>query len=261
LGAVASLPFTLPNGKRVDLSADLNALLTTAVTETQVLAPTLETSPGPCHTWLELRSAISTLELSVARLGIRFGYSLASGETGVVTGVSGSAQVDIGVLAMDFALYQCNSGGCSAVAATSADHRTAGAELSVEVDFGQISTGPSLVLNTALGKVIRKVMQKGLRSLTASPAIHRLGWSARVREFDPDSGTLIFDSGAQDRLAAGQLFEVYAVTPAVGICDVFKAVAQVKTVRVDALSSVAEVERILDPRGIKEGDLVTVQVR
>src|SRR4051794_33998589 len=58
LGAVGTMPFTLPNGSKVDLTADLNTLLTTAVAGTQVYFPTDGVAAAdPCGTHLEVSAA------------------------------------------------------------------------------------------------------------------------------------------------------------------------------------------------------------
>ena len=259
IAAVGTLPFTLPNGSRVDLTTDLAAMINTSTTNTNVLAPTTGSQPDQCNSWVELRTAVSTLDLNVAQIGLKFGYSMAQGETTVVTGANGNVKVNIGLIAMDFAVYQCTNQGCTSVAATTANHTTTGTEVSLEIDFGQITTGPSLVNNTPLGNIIRKIMDKGMSQLAASPAVNRLGWRSKVREFDPNSGALVFDQGAQSRIALDQGFEVYAVTPSTGICDVYKAVAYAHTTQVNTISSTAQVDQMLDSRGIKEGDIVMIR--
>lgn len=258
LRGVGTKPFQLPNGARVDLAADLEVLLNTAVTSTTAFAPTDAGAGSPCDTHLEIRAAVSTLQLQVAELGITFGYT-PSGETDGLTGVTGSATVKIGTIAMDFSVWECVGGKCSSVAATTASHLTAGVNLSATLNFSEITTGPSLIFNTPLGDALRSIMVDGMKRLGTSSRLNELTWTARVREFVPETGSLIFDAGAKSRLTPHQTFVVYAVTPSVGICDVFKAVAYIHTVRVDTVSSVAVVDQILDSRGIEPGDLVMVR--
>lgn len=260
LAPVATLPFGLPNGNRVNLSADLSAMMGTSTVQTGIFAPTTGATQSECQSWIEIRPAVSTLDLNVAQIGLKFGYSLAQGETGVVSGVSGNVRVNIGTLAMDIAVYQCSQqGGCHMIDSTTATHHTAGTEVSLEVDFGQITTGPSLIHNTPLGRIIRKVMDKGMAQLAASKEIHRLEWRAKVRDFDPETGMVTFDQGAQSKIATGQAFEVYGVTPSEGICDVFTVVANIRTTRVNTVSSEAQTDVARSPRGIKVGDVVMIR--
>src|SRR5262245_49899769 len=72
LKPVGTRPFQLPNGSRVDLSADLEVLLNTAVTATTAFSPSEPGGTGdPCGTRIEVRAAVSTFELNVAQLGIK----------------------------------------------------------------------------------------------------------------------------------------------------------------------------------------------
>ncbi|MCC7440521.1 MAG: hypothetical protein IT285_02745 [Bdellovibrionales bacterium] len=259
LGTVGTRPFQLPNGSRVDLAADLETLLLTAVASTPSLAPAEASSDDPCERRMEVRAAISTLDLNVAELGVRFGYT-PSGETSTVTSVQGSLGVKIGTLAMDFSLWECERGRCTAVGASTATQATAGVELAFEIAFGEITTGPALLFNTPLGETVRKIMQKGMERLAASARIHELPWQAVVRAVNSEDGTFIFDSGARHRLKSGQTFTIYAVEDGGTSCDVFRALAHVHTVQVDTVSSVATVDRTLGSRSPRVGDLVMVRL-
>ncbi|MBL7716526.1 MAG: hypothetical protein JNL01_13760 [Bdellovibrionales bacterium] len=262
LKPVATLPFTLPGGNRIDLSNDLNQYLETAVTETGFFAPFSRAQGfdvGSCDEWIEIRAALSTVELNLTQIGVRVGYSLAQGETSVVQSVSGSVKATLGLLGMDFGVYQCNRSGCMAIARTSKDQRTYSGELSFDIDFGQISTGPSLVINTPFGKVLRAAMKAGTEALAQSAESARLGWSATVREWNAEQGTLIFDQGLQAKLNEGEKFEVYAKREDTdSSCSVFKAVALVRASRVFRVSTEAQVDQILDSRGIQVGDRVMI---
>ena len=257
LGAVGTKPFQLPNGSRIDLSADLATMLSTSVTSNSHFQPSDSGAGGPCDTRIEIRAAVSTLELNVAELGLTFGYQ-PSGANTTVTNLTGKADVKIGTIAMDFGVWQCMGGQCSEVAATTASHLTAGVNLSLQMDFGVISTGPALVFNTPLGPILRAIMNQGIADLARSSRLAKLAWRASVREFVPEAGALLFDAGTEQGLGKDQAFEVYATTPSIGACDVFKTIAYVHSTRVDTKATAALVDQTFDPRGIKPGDIVLI---
>lgn len=258
LGTVGTIPFTLPNGSKVDLTADLATLFNTAVTGTQVYFPTdAATATDPCGTHLEVSAAVSTLELNAVQIGVTFGYT-PSGTSSVVTGATGSVNVNIGTIAMDFSVRQCTNGGCTTIGAVSSDAVTAGVSTSFTIDLGTVTTGPSLVYNTDLGKIITGIMNDGAKKLVAAANPSLLSWSATVREVTAGS-SIIFDAGTQALLLPNQTFAVYAVTPATGVCSVYQAMANVHTTQVEPLSSTAQIDTTLDPRGVQVGDLVVIR--
>jgi hypothetical protein len=261
LKPVATKAFNLPNGSRVDLAADLEAILTTAVANSVSFSPADPIGPGGdgCGTYLEVRAAVTTLELNAFELGLNFGYT-PSGETRTGSGVTGKTNVRIGTIAMDFSVWQCSGGRCAAVGAATSSALSAGVNLSLNIDFGSVKTGPDLVYNTPLGNALRSIMNDGMKSLSKIPRLSELSWYAKVREVSAESGMLIFDAGTQSRIAAGQSFVIYAASASSGACDVYKAVANVRTVRVEAISSVAQIDESLDSRGVREGDIVMVRV-
>ncbi len=162
---------------------------------------------------------------------------------------------------MDFSVWECNSNGCAAKAAATANHTIAGVNLNLTIDFGAIRTGPALIFNTELGTVLRKIMEAGLFQLSLSPHLNNLSWNARVQGYDQALGLLTFDAGAQSRIRANQTFEVYSPTDAssTGVCNVFQRVANIHTTSVDTASSVAIVDAVLDSRGIQIGDVVMIR--
>lgn len=261
LKSVGTKAFNLPNGSRVDLSADLDTMLQTAVAGTGVYSPTDPASGtlDPCSTHLEIRAAVTTFQLNVFELGVSFGYTPA-GETGTSTGVTGKSDVRIGTVGMDFSVYKCTGTDCSLVSASNASALTAGASLSVSIDFSTIKTGPDLVYNTKLGDILRSIMNDGAKRLANADSLGALTWNARVREYLPATGTLIFDAGADAHLKNGQTFVVYAaVPPTSGKCTPFSPVAYAHTIQVDTISSTAIVDKVLSSRGIQDGDLVLVR--
>jgi hypothetical protein len=257
---VTTKAFALPNGKTVDLSADLDLMLATATVGTNVFSPT-DPSDGaadPCATHLEIRAGVSSLVLNAFELGISFGYS-PTGDTGTVTGVTGKTNVRVGKIAMDFHVYECTRGSCSSVAASTASAATAGVELTFEIDFSSVTVGPDLVYNTPLGKILRGIMDDGMKKLAKSNDMSKVSWKARVREFIPASGTLIFDAGHQSGILPNQTFMVYAATPATSACEVFKPMAHIHTTQIEPVSSSAVVDQMLDSRGIQDGDIVMIR--
>ncbi len=264
LTSVGTKSFQLPNMHEVDLSLDLKSILAAEVTGTQnipnanglsVMDPT---DTLPCGSRLELRASVSTLELEVSKFGIKFGYSGAGSEI-IGNKIEGSAEVTIGTVSMDFLLYECSNGQCSTRAAATVDQSLLQGDIKFMVNFGEISLGPEFLWKTPMGQAIRKMMAEGLRKLALSPQLNKVAWHAKVREFVPETGIVLFDAGSNLNIASNQTFVVYAVEPAVGICDVFKAVAYIRTSKVDPLSSVALVDSFQDARGIHPGDIVVVR--
>lgn len=263
LKPVKTQPFTLPNGATIDMTADLNAILQTVVTETPTLAPAdPATSLDPCAVHLEVRSNVSTVELNVTEFGLKFGYT-PTGSIGVVSGANGELNVKIGVIAMDFSIWECtgSEGGCVSVAASTASKKTSKTEAGIRVDFGTIGTGASFVTQTAFGALFRDLMRTGMTSIASSARLHELSWMAIVRDFDPSTGEILFDRGASDRIKVGQDFVVYEPAESSGRCGVFRPLAYVKTERVDTESTLAHVTQTLDSRRIEVGDLVLVRMK
>ncbi len=263
LKPVGTKAFNMPNGSRVDLTADLDAIFITAVANSTGFSPTDASGDpnggnDPCGTHLEVRGAITTLELNAFEAGINFGYT-PSGETATSDSLKVKSNVRVGTIAMDFSVWQCTAGVCSAVGAATSSALTAGVSLSLQIDFGSVNTSPDLVYNTPLGGILRGIMNDGLKSLSNVPRLSELTWTARVRESIPETGILIFDAGAQSRIGTNQAFTVYAPTASSGICGVFKEMARVHTTQVGTVSSTAIIDEALDNRGVQEGDVVMVR--
>jgi hypothetical protein len=260
LQQIQTKAFQLPNGSTTNLSADLQSILNTAVTSTTAFSPTDPFAADPCNTHLEIRSAVTSFDLDIAEVGISIGYS-PDGQMGPVTGINGSVNAKIGNIAMDFSVWECDDSKCSSVAATTANHVTAGVNLSLMIDFAMVKTGPQLIYNTSIADALRKIMMKGMFDLSASARLNALSWKSRVREYIPNVGVLIFDAGFQSRLAPNQAFVVYAATDAsvTGACHVFKPMAYIHTTSVDTVSSAAVVDQVLDSRGVQDGDVVMIR--
>lgn len=259
LQPVQTKPFRLPNGVTVDLQQELNAIFNTAVTETSVFSPFEPGSDGsPCDNWIEIRAAVSTFQMDVTKLGIRFGYTPAGSS---VPGQTAEGQVDVsfGTVAMEFSVWEHTPEGFQAVVAKSASSTTTDITGSFKLNFGTIQTGADFAHHPAVQNAIRKIMNAGLDQASKSARLSELTWKATVREVIPEAGTLIFDKGIDTRVSLNQHFVVYAVTDATGVCNVFKPVAEVSASRVDPISTQAVIVQQFDPRGIQVGDVIMLK--
>jgi hypothetical protein len=259
LRPVGTLPFKLPNGTPVDIGADLDILFRTTVAESGVFQP-LEKgeTEDPCDTYIEMRANLSTMEFNVYQAGISFGYS-PEGAIGGIGNVDGSVNVDVGVITMDFSLWECTQRECFAVAASHADHHSAKVTLKFTIDLKGIKISPDFVYNTEVGKMLRAIMKDGIKTIAASSHLNELNWQATVREVSPEIGMVIFDAGSQRGIKLNQGFVVYAAHPETGACNVYRALGYVKTTRVDTVSSVALLDTALDRQEIQVGDVVMIR--
>ncbi len=261
LQPIGTKAFQLPNGATVNLTADLQSILNTAVASSSAFTPTDPGQVDPCDMHLEIRSAVTNFELEVANIGLSFGYT-PSGSIPVLTnpGVNAKMNVRVGTIAMDFSIWSCVGTRCSAIGAANATHLTSGVSLGIDIDFGVIKTGPSFVYNTPMGDILRTIMNDGMKKLSSSNRVNELPWQASVKEFIPSVGALIFDAGRQDRLALNQAFEIYAPVDATssGVCNVYEVVAYAHTLSVDSVSSTALIDRTLSSRGVRAGDVVMI---
>ncbi len=258
LRPVVTKAFQLPNGAQVNLSADLDTVFSTAVTAALSFAPTDPSDSDLCDTHIELRAAVSTLELNAFEAGVTFGYT-PTGATNTVSNITGKTTVKVGTIAMDFSVWECVGQKCTAAAAVPASHLTAGVDVKLDIDFNSVTTSTSLIYNTPLGGILRAIMVDGMNRLSANPHISELNWKASVKESTPEAGMFTFDAGTNSRILPNQSFVVYAVTPTTGVCNVYHAVGYAHTTQVDPVSSVAFVDQILDARGVQPGDVVMVR--
>jgi hypothetical protein len=189
-----------------------------------------------------------------------FGFT-PSGSIGGLTGLTGKADVQIGLIGMDFGLYDCTGSQCTGVAASTATQVTAGVNMSATLDFGTITTGPSLIFNTPLAAVFRSIMNNGISQFSGSPRLSELPWQASVKEFDASIGTLVMDAGLNSRISPNQTFEVYVPvdTTSAGNCIPYQVVAYIHTITVDTVSSQAIVDQSFGTRGVQAGDVVMIR--
>ena len=260
LPQIATKPFQLPNGVPADLTFDMQTILNTSVTSSLLLSPTDPGGKDPCNAHLELRSAVTTFQLDVFEAGVSFGFS-PTGPVNTISSITGVAKVKVGLIAMDFSLWQCKDGLCSSIAAATSNHLVAGSEIIFDVDFDTIKVGAELIFNPVLSSTIRKIMNDAMKQLASSSRIPDLPWTAKVRSHNSMTGILIFDEGTQSRLLPNQTFVVYAPTDNTpqGVCDVFQTVAYIHTSSVYPVSSEALVDQVLDPRGVHKGDVVMIR--
>jgi hypothetical protein len=260
LKPVGTRPFQLPNGSRVDLTADLDTILSSSVTQQTRFLPLEAGEDNPdCSTRIELRANVSTFEMNVADIGLSFGWTPTGEIGGTVTNVTGKTNVKIGTISMDFGAWQCTGSRCVELAAATATHATAGVNLNVTVNFSEATTAADFIWNSALGDALRAIMEDGLKKLEKNARVSKLTWYATVKEFNEKEGSLIFDAGTSSSLAPGDAFEVYARTPSLSACDVYKTVAQAHALRVDTRSTLGVVDSFLDERGIEAGDIVMIR--
>lgn len=271
LRPIVSRPFPLPSGAQVDLSREMSVMLNSVVTQSGSLAPLDATSSAPdggsldelndpCGTRIELRSAVTALEMNLTEVGVTIGFNPTAGaHTGGLTNLQGAYNAKISLLSMDFSLWQCHGSRCVSIAAGTADQNAVDQNLKLQLDFSQITTGIGLISHPSFSKILRSILTKGISGIASSPRLQELAWQARVREYNPDTGTVLFDQGLQARLKVGDAFTVYAADSQGTGCDVYKALAAVHATRVDAISSQALVDQVLDSRRIQPGDIVMIR--
>lgn len=256
LAPFGTTSFVMPNGKTADLSADLNTLFLTAVTESTNFAPS-DATAGECDKRIVISGAMSAVDLDVAGTSISFGYT-PSGSTNTVTNVTGTTSVKVSTISMDFAVKICSSTSCETIAASTATQASAGVDLNVSVDFSEVTTGAQLLFNSSLSTIFRNIMKKGLASLL-STKVADLPWTAKVFDFDATNGVVHFDKGFEARLQPNQSFAVQTFDSTAGECAVTKTVAYIYTTRVDGSTSVASVEQTLEAIQIKTGDIIRIR--
>lgn len=262
LRPVKTQAFNLPNQYRVDLTTDLNQFLLTAVANTSSFSA-LDSSnleANACEPSIQIRAALTSFELNLTQFGIKVGYS-PSGENTSPIKIEGRVNGSVGLIAMDFSLYDCVGERCQAIAASSSTHHTVQANIGLDLDFGVVKTGPELIHNTSLGTVFRRMIENGVANLANSNRLSELPWRAHVLQVFPGDGTVLFDAGVRNRLATQQTFTIYRNIPGANNCDAYIPVAHIRSSSVDTVSSFAQVETSIDAqRGIQVGDTVMVRV-
>jgi len=275
LQPVGAQAFQLPNGVSVDMGVDLQSIWNTVVTATNTFSPLASPQFNPCGTELELTSDVSNFQLNIAQLGITFGFSPA-GPIGPLSGITGSANVNIGAIAMDFGVWSCSPGSssssttaisqCTEVLSSSANQSTAGVNLNVTVDFTSANTAANFVYNTPIGSAMQTIMASGANQLASAARLSALPWQASVDEAIPSSGpaatNVVFNAGMQSGIGINQTFEIYAPvdTSSSGVCNVYQVVADIHTTVVDTVSSTAVIDNMVDPsRGVLPGDVVMIR--
>lgn len=261
LPLVASQAFDLPNGSKVDLSAELHSLLISVVSKSGQFSPLDPMASYPYQTHLELRAAVSSFEMNIGQVGVSFGFS-PSGvvSLGSVASITGQVNSTIGSIGMTFTIFECVGTGesmvCTGKASATADHTTTGINMSVPINFGSVTTGPSFFYNTPLSGIFKAIIKDGINKLSRSPLLDQLPWFAHVRQYSSEAGSLIFDAGSLARLAPNQMFDIYAPTD--GDILPYQRVAVVHTTAVYGTGSTAQVDQTTDSRGILVGDVVMI---
>jgi len=261
---VETVAFTLPNGTRVDLAADLNRVFSSAVTRKSNFRPTESVQKDECSNHLALSAAITTLDLNVFGTEIRFGYT-PTGELGLSgqPTVSGKVRVDVGLIGMDVGVWRCQDDRCAQVIASRVTSQTVQAGLSFEVDFSEIHTGADLLYKTPLGNALARMFESAMVEISASPRMATLPWHGVVREVGvgPAGPYVWFDGGSEQSIGENEAFTVFAPANAQGSsCGVYKPVGQIHTTdRVTVVSSEGKIEDQDQTRNIQVGDIVLVR--
>jgi hypothetical protein len=256
---VKATPFNLPNGTPIDLSLFLPGFVASAVDATPFLRTGDLPVQDPCNSHLEVRSEVTSFQMDISDINLSFGFT-PGGQIGPISNINGKVGLKIGSISMHMGIYECKDGNCFSVESALASHATAGVSLSMEIDFSMIKTGPSFVYNTPVGSTLQKILTTGMAQIGASQKLSALPWSSIVRDYNNSNGTIIFDAGWSDGIANNQVFEIYAPSDAsvTGVCNAYRTVAIAHTVRVDNVSSVAQIDQFLDSRGIQVGDVVKI---
>lgn len=262
---VGTKAFQMPNGNHAEIGMDLNAIFATAITKTDVLRPLLtEGDPSDeCGQHLEVRAAVSSFVLDLWKLKLSIGYTPSGDSHSDLSGVNGVAEARVGMIAVDFGLYSCNKKGCQQIGAATANHKMlSSGSLSFQLDFANgVNSGPTLIRNTPLEGWIREIMVKGMQNLVKSFEMNRVGWWTTVRSWDKDAGEGWIAGGVENGIAPSQMFEIYAVSDAGGVCDVWEPIAYVHTIDVHQVSSHAVIDKVLSSRNVQEGDVVMIRPR
>ena len=258
---VGTKAFSLPNGTAVDLNADLKQILETAVTITpnfRTIADATTVSTDPCKSHLELKAAVTSVDLNVASVGVNFGYT-PSGVVSGVTTATGKVKVDIGLIGMDFSVRSCAGGTCTSAIAITETHLTSVVSGSFEVDLGQIKTSADFVWKTSFNQILRKIMESAMSKVARSPYLDRLPWNAIITAITPQTGEITFDAGNESNLSNQQSFGVYQAIGSLGACPTYQNIAYAHTERVDVGSSAALIEQTFEGASVKVGDEIRIR--
>jgi hypothetical protein len=261
---VETVAFTLPNGARVDLAADLNRIFSGAVTRKSSFRPTETVQKDECSNHLALSAAITTLDLGVFGTELRFGYT-PSGElnlSGQPT-LSGKLKVEVGLIGMDVGVWRCQDDRCAQVIASRVTSQTVNAGLTFEADFNEIRTGADLLYKTPLGNTLAKMFEAAMSDINSNSRMATLPWHGVVREVSvgPAGPYVWFDGGSDQSIGENEAFTVFAPADSKGSsCGVYKPVGQIHTTdRVTVVSSEGKIEDQDQTRNIQVGDIVLVK--
>lgn len=256
--SVGTLPFQLPNGERVEISQDLKTIFETTLLTHSSLRPAEFALDDPCAQWLEIRAAVTSLDLDVTEFGVRFGYT-PQGAIPTVDSITGEARVKLGSLTMDLGLRLCTRNGCQVVVASSADQTLAELKVDVKVDFSLVTTGASFMTRTPMGAAFRTVFEKAVTRLEKASQLASLPWRAQVVTVDHGSGQFWINAGREQRLPVGMALDVFAPSPQGPACSVSQRVARAQVRTLTAVSSEAEILETYD-RSVRSGDVVMMGI-
>ena len=168
---VRAMPFPMPNGRTIDLSYDLGAMLATSLSTKSSFRKIAaldgaDVSPGggECDRRLEVEVTLSSLEMALTELGVKFGFN-PGGAINPGTNVNVDTKLKIGALSMDFHVWDCQGARCTIPVATNVDQNLPELEVEMRANFGVITTAADFMTRTNFGKVFRRVLDTGAERL------------------------------------------------------------------------------------------------
>jgi len=264
LATIKTIPFALPNGTVVDLTADLKSLMEGATARSSLYRLTENPNEDACQSRLEIRAALTTLDMDVFGAGIKIGYTPTGDFAPGVTPISGTARVDIGLIGMDFSVWRCLRESCAQIIAARVTNKMVDAQASMQIDFNQIKASADFVYKTPLGNTLAKMMAAGASALTTHERFDTLPWRAQVQEVIPGATPaktqVWLNAGDGEHLQPGDAFTVLAPSPNEGECGAYQVIGYIKATSLTSPVSLSAQPEWQDPsRPIRAGDVVMVR--
>jgi hypothetical protein len=260
--------FHVPTGAsvlEVDLGANLTPLLSDLLSEYTSFYPVGQVDLSGQHA-LELRSRLNALELSVGSGSFHVGISPVLNPVMAfiprwMRDIKMDLSAEISRVSMSFSLWDCSqqlAEGCEELAASSVVTDFEKGSVGIGLDLGLISSSLSFLNDTPVFTAIREVMKKGVKDLHKQARRTFLPWEARITHVDLAAGIVTFDKGVDQRISAGEAFEIYAVSPTDKRKN--KLLAHIVTTDVSMLTSTAMIKKVYDEQDPQPGDIVMVRV-
>jgi hypothetical protein len=205
--------FTLPDGKtKVNMAALLPEIMITEVSKTtnKIRVKGIDSGTNPQEHFV-LQGGITAFQADLVDFGVSFGFAPGVGDLLASTlniDVSGTANVRISQLDMDFNIYDNVRKEVVAAGSSNADIVQGG--LDFKVDVSVFNAGAAFVAAQPISDVIRKVMDNAISQIANDPKTNLyMDWSAQVTSVNVDDGTFMFNAGFRDDVVAKNLFQVY----------------------------------------------------